>query len=81
MTDIKDIVCARLDDMGIPYRRYRHEAADYAKPGSLNLSVKRDLYLYSTVSRQKKEQPKSGGGSTTHRSSSGAIHGGRGGKF
>lgn len=27
MTDIKDIVCARLDDMGIPYRRYRHEAA------------------------------------------------------
>lgn len=27
MTDVKDIVCARLDEMGIPYRRYRHEAA------------------------------------------------------
>lgn len=62
---------------------HRQEAADYMKRGSLQLSVSRDLYLYSTVTRQKKEQPKpsGSGGSTTHRSSSGATHGGRSGKF
>lgn len=27
MNDVKDIVCARLDEIGVPYRRYRHEAA------------------------------------------------------
>lgn len=60
----------------------RHEASDYMKPGSFRLFESCDLYLYSTVSRQKKEPPKSsGGGSSVHRSSSGAFHGGRGGKF
>lgn len=49
------------------------------KDGSLNLSVSRDLFLYSNV--VKTPRAKSNGGSTTHTSSSGRTHGGRGGSF
>lgn len=71
------------------------EASGYVKKGSLNLTVKNDLFLYKTVDRREKpkEEPKtssgssssgssgSSGGSTTHKSSSGKTHGGAGGKF
>lgn len=52
-------------------------AADYTKPGSMNMAVSRDLFLYSRVT--KTEKPKSSSG--THTSSSGRTHGGRGGSF
>ena len=52
-------------------------AANYMKPGSMNITVSRDLFLYSTVTRT--EKPKSNSG--THTSSSGRTHGGRGGSF
>lgn len=52
-------------------------AANYMKPGSMNLSLSRDIFLYSTVT--KVEKPKSNSGS--HTSSSGESHGGRGGNF
>ena len=52
-------------------------AANYIKPGSMNLAVSRDLFLYSRVT--KTEKPKSSSG--THTSSSGRTHGGRGGSF
>jgi len=52
-------------------------AANYMKPGSMNIAVSRDLFLYSTVTRT--EKPKSNSG--THTSSSGRTHGGRGGSF
>lgn len=52
-------------------------AANYVKPGSMNISVSRDLFLYSRVT--KTEKPKSNSG--THTSSSGRTHGGRGGSF
>ena len=51
-------------------------AANYMKPGSMNISNSRDIFLYSTVS--KREKPKE---SSTHTSSSGRTHGGRSGSF
>ena len=56
-------------------------AADYMKPGSLNIESSRDFFLYRTISRTAKPQESSGGGSSTHRSSSGRSYGGSGGKF
>lgn len=55
----------------------QHGAANYIKPGSMNIDFSRDIFLYSTVS--KTEKPKSD--STTHTSSSGTEHGGRSGSF
>ena len=52
-------------------------AAHYMKPGSMNITVSRDLFLYSRIT--KTEKPKSNSG--THTSSSGRTHGGRGGSF
>ena len=52
-------------------------AANYMKPGSMNITVSRDLFLYSRIT--KTEKPKSNSG--THTSSSGRTHGGRGGSF
>lgn len=52
-------------------------AANYMKPGSMNIAVSKDIFLYSVVT--KTEKPKSNSG--THTSSSGRTHGGRGGSF
>ena len=52
-------------------------AANYVKPGSMKLSVSRDLFLYSRIT--KTERPKESSGA--HTSSSGRTHGGRGGSF
>jgi len=52
-------------------------AADYEKPGSKRLTVSRDMFLYSRVT--KTEKPKNDSGS--HKSSSGRTHGGGGGSF
>ena len=51
-------------------------AANYMKPGSMNMDFSRDIFLYSTVS--KREKPKE---SSTHTTSSGRTHGGRSGSF
>ena len=55
-------------------------AGYYVKDGSMKLTESRDLYLYSHVSRRKREKSSSGG-SSTHVSSSGRSHGGRSGRF
>lgn len=52
-------------------------AANYIKPGSMNIETSKDLFLYSRIT--KTEKPKSSSG--THTSSSGRTHGGRGGSF
>lgn len=52
-------------------------AANYMKPGSMNLSISRDIFLYSTVTKTEKEKSSSG----SHTSSSGEQHGGSGGSF
>lgn len=56
------------------------EANDYVAAGSMQLTVSRDLFLYSHLSRTERAQSSSGG-SSTHTSSSGTTHGGGGGKF
>ena len=69
--------------------RKRRDAAGYARQGSLNLNVNRDVYLYSNVtSHVIQRQTTNGGGhsissgsSSTHTHSSGATFGGHGGKF
>ncbi len=53
-------------------------AASYVKRGSMQITIHKDLYLYSTITRRRRENQ---GGSSTHRSSSGRSHGGGGGKF
>lgn len=61
----------------------KHSAADYLNQGSYRLTRNQDLFLYSNVSKVRRQEPSSSsrGGSTVHRSSSGRSHGGRGGKF
>lgn len=63
-------------------KRRQHSAGDYLKQGSYHLRAQRDLFLYSNVSKVRRQQNNSsGGGSSVHRSSSGRSHGGRGGRF
>lgn len=52
--------------------KFNVRARDYLKPGSLNISVSRDLYLYRTVNRT----PRANNNSSVHRSGSGRTHGG-----
>lgn len=58
-------------------------ASAYMKDGSFHLNSRRDLFLYSNLSKTRKQQNNnsSGGGSSVHRSSGGRRHGGGGGKF
>ena len=55
-------------------------ASEYVKEGSMKLTESRDLYLYSHVTRRKREKSSSGG-SSVHASSGGRSHGGRSGRF
>lgn len=57
--------------------RFKAAASDYLKPGSLNITGSQDLYLYSNVSKVKRQQTSSG----SHSSSSGRSHSGGGGRF
>ena len=52
-------------------------AANYVKPGSKQLTMSRDIFLYSHIT--KTEKPKNN--SESHKSSSGRTHGGGGGSF
>lgn len=57
-------------------------AQEYTRPGSLNLTMNMDRFINRTVtSRVIQKNQSSGGGSSTHTSSSGNIHGGKGGSF
>ena len=60
--------------------RAQTAADQYVKPGSMNITERREMFLYSQIRRQKRETKKSGG-SSTHKSSSGRTHGGSRGKF
>lgn len=57
----------------------RESAVDYIRRDSFRVTRSRDIFLYSKLERR--EKPKDDGGSDTHISSSGAEHGGGGGKF
>lgn len=61
----------------------RDAAQEYVREGSFHVTRKRDVYLYRTVSRVRREKPSGGegGGGATHQTSSGGRAGGRGGSF
>ncbi len=59
--------------------RRQAAAHDYLVPGSMNVTLSRDMFLYRNVTRRAK--PKENSGSSTHSSSSGRSHGGGGGSF
>ena len=77
------IVCSFLIVNGMKSKltsvRSRDDANDYIRAGSFSLTKSRDIFLYHTVSRVRRDSDRSSGGS--HRSSSGRSHGGRGGRF
>lgn len=66
-------------------KRPQHSASGYLNPGTFHLRTHQDLFLYSNVSKVRRQQnntgSRSGGGSSVHRSSGGRRHGGGGGKF
>jgi len=65
-------------------KRKKSNATDYMNANSFQLKTKQDLFLYSKVSKVRRQQntsSNSGGGSSVHRSSSGQRHGGGGGRF
>lgn len=61
--------------------RRQKSAQSYVFPGSYDLYHMNDAFLYSNVTKVRKESSSSSGGSSTHRSSSGRTHGGSSGKF
>ncbi len=66
--------------------RQQSNATSYLPSGAYNLHHQRDIFLYSQVSKTRRDTDsgsshRSSGGSSTHRSSSGRSHGGRSGKF
>lgn len=66
-------------------KRRQHSAGDYLTAGSYHLRTQQDIFLYSNLSKTRRQEntgaSRSGGGSSIHRSSGGRSHGGRGGKF
>jgi uncharacterized protein len=63
----------------------QNSARNYLNQSSYQLHSHSDMFLYSNVTKVRRESSSSsgsgGGGSSTHRSSSGSSHGGGGGKF
>lgn len=68
-------------------KRRQHSAGDYLKSGTYHLRTRQDIFLYSNLSKTRRQQNSGGpgghrgGGSSIHRSSGGRSHGGRGGRF
>jgi uncharacterized protein len=60
--------------------RYEAQADNYIRDGSMNITRRMDMYLYSTVEKTAR-QKENDSGSSTHTSSSGNTHGGGGGSF
>jgi uncharacterized protein len=60
--------------------RSRDEAREYVRPNSFRLTMSRDIFLYHTVTRVRRDTDRTSGGGG-HRSSSGRTHGGRSGSF
>lgn len=67
---------------GMNTKRFQRSAAGYMQDNSFCMHQQQDLFLYSNVSKVRRQESKpSGGSSSVHRSSSGSRHGGGGGKF
>ena len=61
-------------------KRRQRSAGDYLTRGSYHLHRHQDIFLYSNVSKVRRQQ-NTGSGSSVHRSSGSRSYGGRGGKF
>ncbi|MDR0322828.1 MAG: TPM domain-containing protein [Treponema sp.] len=59
----------------------KKEAGAYMINGSLSFTAKSDRFLYSTVTKVRRQTNSGSGGGGRHISSSGRSHGGRGGRF
>ena len=57
--------------------KMKQEASDYVRHDKVMITDSRDIFLYRTINRRLRPKENS----STHRSSSGRVHGGRGGKF
>ncbi len=57
--------------------KMKQEASDYVRRDKVMITDSRDIFLYRTINRRLRPKENS----STHRSSSGRVHGGRGGKF
>lgn len=60
--------------------RLQRDASSYLSNGDVQITMHRDVFLYSHISKTKK-QTQTSGGSSVHRSSGGRSHGGGHGKF
>lgn len=80
---VVSLIVTGIMRMGLKSVRSQTRADSYVTGEGLSLTRERDLFLYRHVARREKpkESRSSSGGSSTHTSSSGARHGGRGGKF
>lgn len=69
--------------LGMRTGRPQRSAGVYLQDNTYRLTLQRDMYLYSKVTKVRKPEnnTSSGGGSSVHRSSGGRSHGGGGGKF
>lgn len=77
------IVVILIMRSGMNTKKKQYSAGDYLKQGSYHLRRHQDMFLYSQVSKVRRQQntSSSGGGSSVHRGSSGRSHDGRGGRF
>lgn len=72
---------------GMNTKRQQRSASGYVKEGAFHMRTHQDLFLYSNVSKVRRQQTngagtgRGGGGSSVHRSSGGRRHGGGGGRF
>lgn len=79
------LIITGLMRMQLKSVRRQAMADGYMRPGSRELRVSRDIFLYRNVIRRERPRDNGsgggGGGSSMHTSSSGRSHGGGGGKF
>ena len=70
------VLFAQLKSVGVERR-----AHEYIRQGSFRVTRSRDVFLYRTVQKVRKQKDDGGGGSRTHRTSGGGRAGGRTGSF
>ena len=72
-----------ISKSGLKTARVQNQAMKYEKPGSMDLTKRSDIYMYSTMNRVRRqtERSSSGGGGGSFHSSSGSSHTASGGHF
>lgn len=73
-------ICLLIMRSSMNTKRRQHSAGDYLSAGSFHLRTRQDIFLYSSMSKTRRQQ-NTGSPGGPHRSSGGRSHGGRGGRF